>query len=84
MVPDVNVTDKKFGIKLLLPVADGMNEVYIRCDNVRHSSVISQVSRHTDIITDSEWLHLTGNTIRQMESCVYPGLQRKNDGLQLL
>ncbi|XP_051909054.1 fermitin family homolog 1 [Hippocampus zosterae] len=33
IVPDVNVTDKKFGIKLLLPVADGMNEVYIRCDN---------------------------------------------------
>ncbi|KAG8011170.1 Fermitin family-like protein 1 [Nibea albiflora] len=26
VVPDVNVTDKKFGIKLLLPVADGMNE----------------------------------------------------------
>uniref|UniRef100_A0AAY4D8Y5 FERM domain-containing protein n=1 Tax=Denticeps clupeoides TaxID=299321 RepID=A0AAY4D8Y5_9TELE len=23
----------KFGIKLLIPVADGMNEVYIRCDN---------------------------------------------------
>lgn len=35
MVPDVNVTEKKFGIKLLLPVADGMNEVYIRCDNVK-------------------------------------------------
>lgn len=34
VVPDVNVTDRKFGIKLLLPVADGMNEVYIRCDNV--------------------------------------------------
>ncbi|XP_030577467.1 fermitin family homolog 1 [Archocentrus centrarchus] len=33
VVPDVNVTDKKFGIKLLLPVADGMNEVYIRCDH---------------------------------------------------
>uniref|UniRef100_A0AAZ3NNG7 PH domain-containing protein n=1 Tax=Oncorhynchus tshawytscha TaxID=74940 RepID=A0AAZ3NNG7_ONCTS len=33
VVPDVNVTDKKFGIKLLLPVADGMNEVYIRCDS---------------------------------------------------
>lgn len=29
------MTDKKFGIKLLLPVADGMNEVYIKCDNVR-------------------------------------------------
>uniref|UniRef100_A0AAY4DBR0 Band 4.1 domain-containing protein n=1 Tax=Denticeps clupeoides TaxID=299321 RepID=A0AAY4DBR0_9TELE len=33
VVPDVNVTEKKFGIKLLIPVADGMNEVYIRCDN---------------------------------------------------
>uniref|UniRef100_A0A674MZ39 FERM domain containing kindlin 1 n=1 Tax=Takifugu rubripes TaxID=31033 RepID=A0A674MZ39_TAKRU len=33
VVPDVNVTDKKFGIKLLLPVADGMNEIYIRCNN---------------------------------------------------
>ncbi|KAJ8355540.1 hypothetical protein SKAU_G00183340 [Synaphobranchus kaupii] len=33
VVPDVNVSDKKFGIKLLLPVADGMNEVYLRCDN---------------------------------------------------
>ncbi|KAL0967719.1 hypothetical protein UPYG_G00256010 [Umbra pygmaea] len=33
VVPDVNVTERKFGIKLLLPVADGMNEVYIRCDN---------------------------------------------------
>uniref|UniRef100_A0A673X420 FERM domain containing kindlin 1 n=1 Tax=Salmo trutta TaxID=8032 RepID=A0A673X420_SALTR len=33
VVPDVNVTDKKFGIKLLLPVADGMSEVYILCDN---------------------------------------------------
>lgn len=41
VVPDVNVTDKKFGIKLLLPVADGMNEVYIRCDNVSAMSTLS-------------------------------------------
>ncbi|NXG30108.1 FERM1 protein, partial [Dromaius novaehollandiae] len=33
VVPDVNVAGKKFGIKLLIPVADGMNEVYLRCDN---------------------------------------------------
>ncbi|XP_026146079.1 fermitin family homolog 1-like [Carassius auratus] len=33
VIPDVNVTEKKFGLKLLLPVADGMNEVYIRCNN---------------------------------------------------
>lgn len=33
VIPDVNVTERKFGLKLLLPVADGMNEVYIRCEN---------------------------------------------------
>ncbi|KAF4099841.1 fermitin family homolog 1 [Onychostoma macrolepis] len=33
VIPDVNVTEKKFGLKLLLPAADGMNEIYIRCDN---------------------------------------------------
>uniref|UniRef100_A0A8C1ISE2 Fermitin family member 1 n=2 Tax=Cyprinus carpio TaxID=7962 RepID=A0A8C1ISE2_CYPCA len=33
VIPDVNVTEKKFGLKLLMPAADGMNEVYIRCDN---------------------------------------------------
>ncbi|XP_020841281.1 fermitin family homolog 1 [Phascolarctos cinereus] len=33
VVPDVNVSGRKFGIKLLIPVADGMNEVYLRCDN---------------------------------------------------
>lgn len=33
VVPDVNVTDKKFGIKLMIPVADGMNEIYIRCED---------------------------------------------------
>ncbi|NXN24495.1 FERM1 protein, partial [Nycticryphes semicollaris] len=33
VVPDVNVATKKFGIKLLIPVADGMNEVYLRCEN---------------------------------------------------
>ncbi|XP_033872941.1 fermitin family homolog 1-like [Acipenser ruthenus] len=33
VVPDVNVSSKKFGIKLLIPVADGMNEIYLRCEN---------------------------------------------------
>uniref|UniRef100_A0A8C5KDC2 Fermitin family member 1 n=1 Tax=Jaculus jaculus TaxID=51337 RepID=A0A8C5KDC2_JACJA len=33
VAPDVNVAGKKFGIKLLIPVADGMNEVYLRCDH---------------------------------------------------
>ncbi|EPY79155.1 fermitin family 1-like protein [Camelus ferus] len=33
VVPDVNVAGRRFGIKLLIPVADGMNEVYLRCDH---------------------------------------------------
>ncbi|XP_019500111.1 PREDICTED: fermitin family homolog 1 isoform X3 [Hipposideros armiger] len=33
VVPDVHVAGRKFGIKLLIPVADGMNEVYLRCDH---------------------------------------------------
>ncbi|KAJ7398900.1 Fermitin family 1 [Pitangus sulphuratus] len=40
VVPDVNVAAKKFGIKLLIPVADGMNEVYLRCDNGISSKVL--------------------------------------------
>jgi hypothetical protein len=38
IVPDVNVSGRKFGIKLLIPVADGMNEVYLRCDHVSKAS----------------------------------------------
>eukprot|EP00062_Callorhinchus_milii_P013151 gi/632960931/ref/XP_007896475.1/ PREDICTED: fermitin family homolog 1 [Callorhinchus milii] len=33
VVPDVNVTGQKFGIKLLVPVSDGMNEVHLKCHN---------------------------------------------------
>ncbi|XP_038607844.1 fermitin family homolog 1 isoform X2 [Tachyglossus aculeatus] len=33
VVPDVNVAGKKFGIKLMIPVADGMNEVCLRCED---------------------------------------------------
>ncbi|XP_018117984.1 fermitin family homolog 1 isoform X2 [Xenopus laevis] len=33
IVPDVNIAQKRFGIKLLIPFAEGMNEVWLRCDN---------------------------------------------------
>lgn len=46
VIPDVNVTEKKFGLKLLMPAADGMNEVYIRCDNVSFRLVFMQVVVH--------------------------------------
>lgn len=38
VVPDVNVAGKKFGIKLMIPVADGMNEINLRCDNVSNKT----------------------------------------------
>ncbi|KAG8583950.1 hypothetical protein GDO81_008604 [Engystomops pustulosus] len=33
LVPDVSVTQRRFGIKLLIPFAEGMNEIHLRCDN---------------------------------------------------
>ncbi|KAG8443702.1 hypothetical protein GDO86_009031 [Hymenochirus boettgeri] len=34
IVPDVNVAQKRFGIKLLIPFAEGMNDICLRCDNL--------------------------------------------------
>ena len=40
MAPDVNVAAQKFLIKLLIPAPEGMNEVYLRCENVRpHTNI---------------------------------------------
>ncbi|XP_063172113.1 fermitin family homolog 1 isoform X1 [Candoia aspera] len=33
IVPDVSVSGKKYRIKLLIPVADGMNEIHLRCND---------------------------------------------------
>ncbi|XP_071385270.1 fermitin family homolog 3b [Centroberyx affinis] len=33
VAPDVNVTGQKFLIRLLIPAPEGMNEVYLRCEN---------------------------------------------------
>uniref|UniRef100_A0A8B9YAS9 FERM domain containing kindlin 2 n=1 Tax=Bos mutus grunniens TaxID=30521 RepID=A0A8B9YAS9_BOSMU len=33
VTPDVNISGQKFNIKLLIPVAEGMNEIWLRCDN---------------------------------------------------
>lgn len=35
VAPDVNVAAQKFLIRLLVPAPEGMNEVYLRCENVR-------------------------------------------------
>ncbi|XP_072518978.1 fermitin family homolog 3b [Salminus brasiliensis] len=33
VTPDVNIAGQKFCIRLLIPVPEGMNEVYLRCEN---------------------------------------------------
>uniref|UniRef100_A0A3B1J6S3 FERM domain containing kindlin 3b n=1 Tax=Astyanax mexicanus TaxID=7994 RepID=A0A3B1J6S3_ASTMX len=33
VAPDVNLAGQKFCIRLLIPVPEGMNEVYLRCEN---------------------------------------------------
>lgn len=33
----MNISGQKFNIKLLIPVAEGMNEIWLRCDNVSSS-----------------------------------------------
>ncbi|XP_062844471.1 fermitin family homolog 3 [Trichomycterus rosablanca] len=38
VTPDVSVATQKFCIKLLIPEPDGMNEVYLRCDNEQQYS----------------------------------------------
>lgn len=40
VAPDVSVAAQKFCIKLLIPEPDGMNEVYLRCDNVSVKSIL--------------------------------------------
>lgn len=56
VVPDVNVAGRKFGIKLLIPVADGMNEVYLRCDHVSKitSLLLSLKTNHLSCFLRSE------------------------------
>lgn len=39
MAPDINVAGQKFCIKLLVPAPEGMNEVYLRCENVSNLSI---------------------------------------------
>lgn len=34
VTPDLNLSQRKFGIKLEVPSAEGMSEMWIRCDSV--------------------------------------------------
>ena len=36
VTPDVNLSAGKYGIRLEVPAADGMSDVMLRCETVRH------------------------------------------------
>lgn len=52
VVPEVNIKDSKYAIRLMLPTAEGMNEVGLRCEDVRLEYLVW--SRH--ILTGSRLL----------------------------
>lgn len=53
VAPDVNVAAQKFLIRLLVPAPEGMNEVYLRCDDVRPHTPPSSISCPSSASSDS-------------------------------
>ncbi|CAG5990244.1 unnamed protein product [Menidia menidia] len=52
VAPDVNVAAQKFLIKLLVPAPEGMNEVFLRCENVRpHTNISPLCAQHPVVFT---------------------------------
>jgi len=58
VAPDVNVAAQKFLIKLLIPAPEGMNEVYLRCENVRpHTKLAISVRNILLFSPPLSWSH---------------------------
>ena len=53
VAPDVNVAAQKFLIRLLIPAPEGMNEVYLRCENVRSHKHVTYITSATPIFVSS-------------------------------
>lgn len=41
MSPDVSVAQGKYQIKLLVPTAEGMTDLVLKCDTVREDTVVT-------------------------------------------
>lgn len=84
VAPDVNVAAQKFLIRLLVPAPEGMNEVYLRCENVsphapRPSALCFSVSPSLRL----SWPP-SGAAVRSVDGRVSTGLQRQDAGRQQL
>lgn len=99
VAPDVNVAAQKFLIRLLIPAPEGMNEVYLRCENV--SAIVLSCAAFCLLI--SAWptrlhpqTHLSnpppsacgscfaGAAVRSVDGRMSAGLQRQEPGRQQL
>lgn len=90
VTPDVNISGQKFNIKLLIPVAEGMNEIWLRCDNVSFPTKISldvfcwKVPAWCTQQTCSAGSPPVGKAVRTLDGGVQAGLQGQDHGRQLL
>lgn len=89
VTPDVNISGQKFNIKLLIPVADGMNEIWLRCDTVRLSSYrtvmfFALTGCCCCFLITRICLPPPGEAVRPLDGCMSLGLQREDHGRQLL
>ena len=42
VTPDVNISQHRYGIKLAVPSADGMSDLWLKCDNVSSTLLSSE------------------------------------------
>lgn len=88
VAPDVNVAAEKFLIRLLVPGPEGMNEVYLRCENVRTESHTPRPSARPPSSGSVSPPRLrrrpAGAAVRSVDGRVPPGLQRQDAGRQQL
>ncbi|XP_012690302.1 fermitin family homolog 3 [Clupea harengus] len=77
VTPDVSIAGQKFCIKLLIPESDGMNEVYLRCENEQQYSkwmAACRLASKGKTLADSSY----SSEVESIES--FLAMQRTNPG----
>ena len=47
VTPDVNISQHRYGIKLAVPSADGMSDLWLKCDNVSFIVLLKDYSLYS-------------------------------------
>ncbi|XP_028665506.1 fermitin family homolog 3-like [Erpetoichthys calabaricus] len=80
VAPDVNIAGQKFCIKLLIPAPDGMNEIYLRCDDEKQYSrwmAACRLASKGKTMADSSYQSEVQNIL------AFLTMQKKNPGTQV-